>query len=280
MTIERKVILLGRHGVAPQKKAPEVGSLDSIEDESIQRMYADSRLNLRPYFTRVETADAYVGPFMPGVQLADVQLVHTPKVRTKVSGMARLAGAFGLEPTPQNADDVLGTKYPGLHSVSTRVESNLDYRTDQMNTAVYARKGPTGGPAANLNHWLQNPTATEHEGVKGIAPFATWIGPRGVLAAQNIVKDAVNGKKAVFAIGHATSIDPVVIALVESSGKKVGSCDDFGGAFDMEDYAMLFVDINHDSGKVLANLSRKGKDYPVDLQRLAERRVEVVPYFK
>lgn len=254
MATERKILLIGRHGQAPQKQ--EGGSIDTLVPEAVQELYArGSREGKAMVAEYKATPDR-------------VFLNHTDARRTRYTGLAFLIGAFGLtsiirsETPPQSVDDLADY----IVDVDIGVNKALSIRKPNVNQAVV--KDPRDYSPA-IDYWLQHPEATEHQG-EPIESYATLL-PRCVEGIKAPIHKLVNNPLRYIGvvITHATIIEPVVIALIasERSSPRIKRTADIGGGFDMGEFAALTIDRTQ-GGVYTASLNVKGVSYRVDISQL------------
>lgn len=254
MATERKVLLIGRHGQAPQK--PEGGSIDTLVPEAVQELYKRGHTEGRAMVAEYEAT------------LDRIFLDHTDAQRTRYTGLAFLIGAFDLKPLtgsktpPQSVDDLADY----VVDVNIGVNEALSIRRPNVNQAVV--KDPRDYSPA-IDYWLQHPKATEHEG-EPIKSYATLL-PRCVEGIKVPIHKLVNNPLRYIGVvvTHATIIEPVVLALIESgrSLPRIERTADIGGGFDMGEFAALTLDKTH-SGVYTASLNVKGVSYAVDVSQL------------
>lgn len=251
MAAERILLLWGRHGVAPQK--PEGGSMDELVPESVTRLHGKGQ----QYQEEIAALGATVDTSLQR---------YTNKVRTQYTGQALIAGALGLVhanelEAPRSQEDLAGYNLRGLNILPER---GFNIGRPNINMAVY--KDPQRGPNACLDYWLANPNATEHEG-EPIESFNS-IYERALTGSRMTLTTALDADKRFGVVtGHATTIEPVVLGLVNSGRTiPVEKIADIGGGFGMEEVAEMYIER---SGSVYtARLNIKGQDHRVDLGRL------------
>ncbi len=252
MTAERKILLIGRHGKAPKKAGG--GSLDELVPEAITEVYQKVGV---PLSGQIEEYN---------ITTEGVFVRHTNAVRTRFTAQAILAGAFDLKPSsgnsPPTSVEDLGNYDFSNFEVLEEPRFNIP-KPDGINLKVYSEQGP----AANVDYWLANPSATEHEGV----PIETYESIRarmtaGILdAVGNLVSD---GKDLGLVVIHATHAEPAVIALVNTArSMPVAKTEEIGGAFEMGEFAQLTIE-GTAGGVYRAKFERKGQKYDVDITKL------------
>ncbi len=258
--VQRSIILIGRHGIAP--KNADGSSMDSITDDSIKEMCIRTGGEFRPYI--VETL---------GIRPAEAFVLGSGKVRTMYTGKAKAIGALGLQRPgdkekgnlgiAQNSDDLANFNFEG---VSLEEDPRFNFGDPFANMAVYKA---TGG-AGNVNYWLANPTARTHEG-KPIESYES-LSSRTRFGVQDVVRRVVDdGKRFGIVTSHATVVEPALINLVNSGIAVPVQCvEDIGGMLAQEEHARLEID-ETDAGTYAASLFIKGLKYPVNLQELFER---------
>ena len=249
MAIQRSIIIIGRHGVAP--KNADGSSMDSISDASIQSMYGSARDELKPLVQSL------------GITLQDAFVRGSGKVRTMYTGKAKAIGAFGLE-RKDEADKRSCPEYPvssadlanfNFDGVSIEEDPRFNFGDPYLNMEVYKA---TGG-AGNINYGLQNPTARTHDG----KPIETYesISTRTRFGVQDMVRRVLDDKKRFGIVtSHATVVEPALIHLVNSERVIPVLCvEDIGGMFAQEEHAQLVID-QTDGGTYTAALVIKGQD--------------------
>ena len=241
MTNKPKILMIGRHGKAPQ--LPEGGSADTLVDETITQLY-DVGVPLSEF----------------GFDEGNSVLAHTKAKRTRTTGEAVLAGAFGYK-RPETVEQ-LAKIYDGGNLDVVVQDNRLNLRSPQGNMTLYKKHGAGQG----INFWLANPDATEHEGEK-ICPYNN-IEP----ATKSSMRDAVrrlvsNDNDLGVVVTHASMVEPCMFALVNSARKyPVDKVEDIGGILDMAEFGQLKIEKS--SGVYKATLNIKGQDYAVDLNKI------------
>jgi hypothetical protein len=236
MTNKPKIIMIGRHGKAPQK--PEGGSFDTLLPEAVPELYKQG-IHLQEY----------------GFQPADASLRHTSSKRTRMSGEAVLAGIFGYT-QPETVEDIAQSD---LTDVQTIEDTRLNLRKPvHSNMAVYKAQG--AGPQVDFG--IQNPNVDMYEG-EPIMPYATL---RADTRAS--IMDAVQDPRDLgLMVTHASMTEPSLITLVNSGrSTPVERIADVGGTFGMAEFAELKIE--EDGGIYKATLHYKDQDFKVDLDNI------------
>ena len=245
---DRKIILIGRHGKAPQR--PEGGSEDTLVPEAISEIYTNTGIPLQAIVEEL------------GIKPETTFLRHTDAVRTKYTGQAVLIGAFNMQPSsgenpPKSQEDL--AKYDGLKLINTAEESNLNIGKDICNIKIY--KQHEFGPG--MDYWLKNPDATEHEGEK-IQSYRS-VDARCREGMKNSIATLVqNNKDLGVLVTHTTITEPIAVALINSGRKiPVEKISDIGGTFKMAEFAQLVID--QENGVYKTTFELKGQRYNVNL---------------
>ena len=241
--MNRQIIMIGRHGVAPQK--PEGGSEDKLIDETVSDIYQRVGVPLKEH------------GFSKGVSF----LLHSPAKRTRMTGESVLVGALSLEGEigkPESVEDLAKYDFGGL---DVGQEEMLSLDANKCSFKVYKRDGA----GTNVDYWLANPTATEHEG-ENIVPYVQ-VKENLVGCLAGSVERLRNGMDFGVIVTHGSLAEPTVIELINSARQApVEKVADIGGSFGMAEFAQL--DIEESNGIYRARLNLRGENYTVDLARL------------
>ncbi|MBU0536369.1 MAG: hypothetical protein KKE20_05350 [Nanoarchaeota archaeon] len=259
--IERKIVLIGRHGEAPQK--PEGGSLDMLTKPAFDDLYLKGR-SLK--------ADVEEHGYTPERTF----LVHTPKQRTMHTGLIILVGAYDMKPAegrhpPKSAEDL--DNYEGLSRIDTHADPRLIYGhpfgdREDGNMILYKESGALTW----INHWIANPNTEYHEGVKSV-PGSIAMTDIKECTAENLKRILEGQKDLGVIISHATRAEAAIINLINSGRHTpVGRIEEFSsgepddnGTFRMGEYSRLIIDMS--KGNVLgAYIDYKGQKYNVDMK--------------
>ena len=256
MTTTRSLLVIGRHGIAP--KNADGSSQDSINDASIQSMYASAQANLHPVVAEL------------GITPADTFLRWSGRVRTLYTAQATAIGALGLPRTEGN--DVRG---PGssadlanfkLDNIKVEEDPRLNFGDPLVNMAVY--KATTG--AGNIDYWLANPTARMHDG----KPIETYesVRDRTGHAVREVVRRITHDKKKLgIVVSHSTIVEPTLIHLINSGrDTPVERVADIGGTFTQEERALMTIYHSERGTDHIATLDVKGRLYEVNLRNLLQ----------
>jgi len=251
MAIEKK-LLIGRHGLAPQK--PEGGSYDTLMPEAFPPLYKYGS-SLRDFVAE------------HNLRLGDSFLTHSTAQRTRYSGQTALIGAFNLQPSsgqapPQCQEDL--EEYD-LSELISREDTDFSMGTPFCNSQIYKNEGPV----PIIDYWLQNPDATEHFGE------AIQSG-RSLLqrTTQLVLSDArrlLNGDYCLgVMVSHTSLVEPPIISLINSClCTPITSVKDIGGEFLMGEFSELLL-LPTGNGSYESRLTLKGETYPVNLEKLGK----------
>jgi len=255
--IERKIILLGRHGSAPQK--PTGGSEDWLEIGVVNHLYHEVGVPLKE-----EIGECGIIP-------ERTFLRHTNKNRTKTTGQAVLTGVFANQydgtSAPTSEEDL-----KKFGEVLDKINTSEDPRFNigkpyNINMDVYLRTGSAG----NVNYALQNPDSIRHQG-KTIESGRSLKARTAAGVHDNI---ALLTTEDLFDMGvivsHGTVAEYPVLALVNTSRGRspaIDNVEEIGGPIGMSEFAILRVDKDKRSGLYTAELELKDQKYDVDLQKL------------
>lgn len=241
---ERTVILLGRHGIAPQK--PEGGSEDWLKPESFTNLYQQGR-ELAGLAREI------------GATPATTSVRHTNKQRTKDTALARLSGMYGVHPAPQSREELAAI--PTFHDLD--VQADERFAIGKCSLVGYVNLGVVG----LLNHYLAHPEATVIEGEATETPASMFARNREGIAAY--VNHVLHQRTRLGnVISHASCIELPVMALVNTGRiTPVDKIEQIGGGFKMEEYGTLTIDTSK-GGLHTAKLNVKGVNHSVDLTRL------------
>lgn len=248
METQRKYLLMTRHGVAPQ--IPGHGSADAIKPESIVNLYNSVGQQLHNSLQEA------------GIFPARSFINHSDKVRTKYTAQAIASGAFGLKPAPSCQEDL--ARIESLSLIDTQAVPALGFSDIQTSNKLIAK-----GTRAYVDFWVANPNAREYEG-EAMMSFSE-MSKRGKDYLANVLLSLMNNDKRFGIIAtHAGNVESMAMPLINSArSKPIASLDEIGGAFDMEQNALLSLDYNPASGMYSkVTLSRNGQVFPVDLRNL------------
>ena len=252
---ERKIILLGRHGVAPQK--PEGGSEDWLVPESIAKLYIEG---LQMQDEVLET----------GATPRTTSVRRTNKDRTEDTALARIAGVFGMYPDstmangrnsvlPKNKEEL------GHYARLREVQVVRDDRFNIGNCSLKAYK--ENGAAWMLNDYLARPEATEQCG-EPCEAFNSQMARNRAGLVEYLTEVVEGNTKFGNLITHATCIElPWMLVVNSGRNTPVERIEDIGGASSMEEYGKLTID-RTEGGLYTAKFELKGQEHKVDLQNL------------
>lgn len=246
---KRKILVLSRHGKAPQKE--DGGSIDSLVPETVTDLYERVGSPLRVFVEEEITAER-------------TYLHHSPAVRTRYTGEAILIGAFNLEPRsgenpPRFIEDLSNYNFRN----DTYTDPRLFFGKPYINMAVYNANGAVCN--GNLDYWLKNLDATEHDG----APIESYrsVEARARAATTDAVQRFMRDEYDFgVLVTHAGIVDTVAAVLI-GTAQLVESSADIGGGFAMAQGAQLVLD-KTPGGVYTATLERNGVKYNVDLEKL------------
>jgi hypothetical protein len=255
--MNRKFLLIGRHGECPQLQPPKTGSIDMLYPASVQRMYE----NGEGISDLICTAEG------------KTFVRHSNKIRTVHSAQAMLAGIFGLVPS------VLGPKPDDEAHLEHYDWSGYDFSMDMAmcmpspfcNNDVYMKN--KGDPTENINFWLQNPYASWHpsedstDGGRLIVPYAVLDGIVSNAARGQLEKLDKNGYGFGMNITHSGIPEAYAIGLINAGRTPITDVADIGGPFGMEEFALLTIE-----GKK-AELKIRDNKYKVNLSEYLKRAI-------
>ena len=245
----RKILVFGRHGEAPQKVGG--GSVDTLVPETVTDIYARVGCPLQAFVAE------------QGITTERTYLQHSPANRTKYTGEAILVGAFNLQPRsgenpPESVDDLLNYSFRN----DTYRDTRLSFGKPYINMAIYnANNAVCNG---NVDYWLAHPEATEHDGA-AIEPYSS-VEPRIREATKDAVRRLMDDYDFGVLVAHAGLTETVAATLI-GSAQRVEKCDDIGGGFAMAQGAQLVID-KTPTGLWTARVERNGQSYKVDLDKL------------
>jgi len=245
MNTKRKVIVLARHGDTPIIDGIRQ---DAVTNASIKRLYESVGDSLVSY---VQDND---------VTAQRSFLRHSDKKRTLYTGKAILAGTLGLQPLPQSYHDLDKLDFSGL---DIQEHSGLGYEGTKYNEPVLLKN-----PEDYLIRWFTNPEATTYEGVE-ITPYKEVI-ETGRKTLVDALEVAIDGKKDLGVLAtHASIVEALTLAAINSAKETPAvSFDEFGGMFEREGFATIFLDQKEKAGTYQARLERDGKSYKIDIANL------------
>ena len=245
----RKILVFGRHGEAPQKVGG--GSVDTLVPETVTDIYARVGCPLQAFVAE------------QGITTERTYLQHSPAVRTRYTGEAILVGAFNLQPRsgenpPESVDDLFNYSFRN----DTYRDTRLSFGKPYINMAIYnANNAVCNG---NVDYWLAHPEATEHDGA-AIEPYSS-VEPRIREATKDAVRRLMDDYDFGVLVAHAGLTETVAATLI-GSAQRVEKCDDIGGGFAMAQGAQLVID-KTPTGLWTARVERNGQSYKVDLDKL------------
>ena len=247
---EKKILLIGRHGQAPQK--PEGGSVDTLIHGEIQRVYSQIGQPLSQIMMHEE------------IRLNDTFLTRTNKERTGYTGKAVLIGALGITPLtgenpPKTIDDLSDYDFGSLQITQ---DDRLNLVEPHANLQMYKEQGSN----AVLNYWLKHPYEDTCYG-QPMQVF-TQLQKRvtdGVM--DSIGKIVSNQKRFGVVVSHGTVIETAFIKLIESTRTKpIETIEEIGGGLEMGEFATLTSEKHN--GIYRPTLELKGQKYQIDLNKI------------
>lgn len=246
----RKILVFSRHGKAPQRE--DGGSIDSLVPETVTDLYQRVGCPLQ----------AFVGE--ERITAERTYLHHSPAVRTRYTGEAILIGAFNLQPRsgenpPRSIDDL--SNYNFRNDAYT--DPRLFFGKPYVNMAVYnANNAICNG---NVDYWLGNPEATEHDG----APIESYssVEPRVRAATKDALSRFMRDEYDFGVLITHAGLTETVAATLIGTAQRVEKCADIGGGFAMAQGAQLVID-KTPTGLYIAHVERNGQRYNVDLEKL------------
>ena len=242
----RKILVFGRHGIAPQTSE---GSVDALIPQSVTALYQNVGVPLQ-----AEIVEA-------GITQDRTYLVHSPRVRTRYTGQSVIAGALSLVPIsgnnpPTSQEDLARYDFSGIENF---VDDRLNFGEPFINMPHYKAAGNVA--TAAVNYWLSHPDATEHDGA-AIESY-TSIRERTSRAVGDALTRLLRDEKDFgVLVSHSGLPEAMMISLLSGyKGIEVTSCDQIGGPFRMEDFARVVIDINQ--GRSVARIERNGDIYNI-----------------
>jgi hypothetical protein len=257
---ERKILLIGRHGVAPQK--PEGGSEDWLVPESVADLYIEG-LQMQDEILEI------------GASPNTTSVRRTNKDRTEDTALARIAGVFGMFPDvrtirsaagvfygrvpPKSREDL--ARYVGLKDVEV-------IRDDRFNIGACSLKAyKENGAAWMLNDYLARPNASEQCG-ESIETFNSQMARNKAGLVEYLTEVVEGDTQFGNLITHATCIElPWMLVVNSGRDTPIERIEDIGGASSMEEYGKLTID-RTEGGLYTAKFELKGQKHKVDLQKL------------
>ncbi|MCX6707920.1 MAG: hypothetical protein NT001_07375 [Candidatus Woesearchaeota archaeon] len=267
--VKRKILLIGRHGEAPQK--PEGGSKDELLPEAFSKIYLGTGMHLR------KLVEDY------GLLPEMAFLRHTPKVRTRYTGQTILISGFNMQPSegktpPKSAEDL--AKYD-LSMIESIEDKRLLYshpcnlsgdNRDDFNLALFRQGKP--GQEKNINYWLNTPDTDIYEGELTV-PGRAIIKDCREVTQDNLRKlvSRKNNKDLGVSVAHAGRVDICLIHLINSGrsgSRQIRDIMDIGGICNMGEFATLSLE---DMGlDYKANLEYRGSKFNVMLDRILDKK--------
>ena len=252
--MNKKVILIGRHGNAPPHQPPNVGSMDTLFPASIERLHK-------------------IGQGLDEI-VADCKgktfVRHSVKKRTLYTAQAILIGALGMDPLKNHNHPPSNEQHLSNYDwtdINIGVAPALCYPEIYMNEDVYTAN--KNNPTENINFWLQNPDAFHHphmaskNGGQLIIPYRVIDGYVKSCGKGNLGKLLGDEYDMGTIISHAGLSEVYIIGLINSGRKNpITDVKEIGGPFQMEELAILTFE-NRDVGK----LEFHGQTFKVDLNK-------------
>jgi len=247
--MNEKILVISRHGVAPQNPNG-VGSLDSLTDETVPRLY-----------TKGWAFMPFIGQNFVYPQKSLVR--HSPKARTLMTAKALMAGAYARKPVPATRADL--EIFPEIDALMSKadvqVAPELDYAGIVLNMDAIKREGQE----KYIRNWFANPEADSYDGMK-ITPGTQVMRRQHKFLFDTLAKMISAEKQFGVAVTHGAIIEGSILPLLNSARAKPSYIiDDFGGQIEMEENAHLAL---QGEGKdYQAKLVIKGRDFLVDFKR-------------
>jgi len=239
METERRIIGIARHGLTPNNA--DGISLDSLTNESVQRMYEQG------LDSDFQADRAFV--------------LHSEKNRTVSTAEARLAGIRKLSPKPLTQEDLQRFDFNGTLFI---MDDRLSYESLQINWDALKRIGlPT-----YLDSVIEDKNATEMEGIPVTSFQQVYDTRRPVLGDALRRMEAANYDFG-FILTHGPIAEAINMAAVDSSRDvPVNRYEDIGGQFKKEDIAYLVMDTKEKSGATDGRIVRGDLVLPVNLEKI------------
>ncbi len=247
MNTQRNVLVITRHG-RKKKQLPHENPDDaSLEEESIIRLYHQGKA-LSPLIVAER------------IQPADIFIDHSPKIRTKLTGLARVAGAYQMQPVPDSQEALEALPFDGIE---TQARGKLDFADLVLNESALKAQGDE----MYMTRWMAQPDSDVYDGM-AVTPFNQFASSRKIYLANTIAR-LVRGEKRLGVLStHGGVAEALITSIVNSSrSKPVQGADDIGGPVGQEGYAVMLLD-GTPGGHHQARLIRNGEEYKVNLDRL------------
>jgi hypothetical protein len=234
-------LLLGRHGIAPQK--PTGGSVDTLVDGEVRRLAENIGRPLCDWLN----ADSR--------EKADISLKHSNKARTMYTGKSVAMGALGMV-------DAYGTRPEDLSRFEIqRLSTSYDPALDMSHPFVSIQLFKNEGIDAFIDYWLKDRTADTCYG-EPIVPFAK-LQRRVADCVWESLLELRHGKRLGIMVSHGGIIEAGLIKMIEGSGyKKIDNVAQIGGPLDMGEFATLALEDG-------LTLDLRGKSYRINESSIA-----------
>lgn len=189
---------------------------------------------------------------------------HSSRKRTRYTGIARIAGAFGYEPIPACQKDL--DRVP-IERNAIGVDKRLDF-----SDIVFNDEALREGEGEYISNWIANSKSQELEGVK-ITPFDNLVRSRSpcLTRALNRLK---SGKDIGVLVGHGGICESLLVGAVNSArpDNPVRDISEIGGPMTPESFAL--IEFQYDSKGIYNSwMRRDGVQYPVNLKILLANRI-------
>ncbi|MFH1290019.1 MAG: hypothetical protein ABIH92_01280 [Nanoarchaeota archaeon] len=253
MKTERKILVMGRHGVKQRGK----GRDNLLTPTSIARLYA-AGASLR------DIVAAY------NISPEGTFLRHSKEARTLRTGKALLTGAFNRQvpQTNKQLDEL------DLDGTDVRFDPRLCYgiigEDFKFDLPAYLRDGEH----TYMVNWVANPDARQYPNGSDaeITSFNDVVRTSRACLVDNLgyILDSGNAKKLGVLATHGGIVEGLAVAAINSARDQapVERLDEIGGEFQPEDSARLVIDYKPRSGSATAELIRGDQSYAVNINLL------------
>lgn len=259
MTNERKMLLVTRHGRCP-RASDGVNSLDSLLPESFGASYRTGA-SLRN-FVREQ-----------GVTPRETFLRYSEKKRTQYTGETILIGAFGMQPEPENPEDLVKYRQElASQGVDAEALPMLGYNGVELSIDGVKQDGEN----QYISNWMADPRATKYHNGESISPFQECLETRSQVLADALKQLAHGDKKLGVVASHAGLVDAIVAGALNSSRRTpINNTEQYGQHFEQGESATILLNQTDQGYK--ATLVRDGQTYETDLNHMLKYPGQSVP---
>jgi len=260
----RKVMIIGRHGDTP-KDEKTGGSLDMLLENSFGSVFEKSRRERALLFGDEPIAHN------------EIRSITSPRKRTqqttRASTVPFVKGRQAY--TPKNEKELIERHGRDMERIQLTTTPLLDYEREVdgkkvpiANMRVYKEKN---GAETIINHWMQNPTATEHrfkETKQEIKPYYQLYGELKSVLANGIATLLSTDTKVVDLRSHGTVVEPALAVIAESGGAKIRNLADLGGEVPKEGYGVLVIDVDPKTQQYRALLKVNNRIFQANIENI------------